>query len=344
MIWDMELQHTQIFLVLTGSLLSVMRREILAADSPLYLRHTWPFELQPLTVSDLPAFFPTYSADAIIETYAVLGGLPYYLISVDPTVDLLTNVRRAILAPAGALSNEIPLQLHLELQGMDVRFYMRVIRAIAQGAHTRQEILQTAGLPQKNLSHHLHTLQELGLVVAREPLDRSPQTQRWARYFLADPFLAFWQRFVEPHQAELEIGVGQEAAWQTIRLELPQVCAPIWEQVARLHLLGQSRQGGMPPVSEIGSWWSRQAQLDIVGMDRHSRSVIFGEARWRQEPFTRQHLDHLIAQSQAWLQGSDAHWDVYYAVYARNPGPGLQALVEQERNLFLFTPETVVKG
>lgn len=84
--------------------------------------------------------------------------------------------------------------------------------------------------------------------------------------------------------------------------------------------------------------------LDIVGIDRPSRSVVFGEARWCQEPYARHHLERLIAQSQAWLHGSDAHWDVHYAVYARNLAPGLQALVEQERNLHLFTPETVVTG
>lgn len=342
MVWDMGYQQTQMFLVLTGSLLSVMQRELFAADSPLYLRHTWPFELKPLDVSDLPAFFPTYSADALIETYAVLGGLPYYLVSVDPALDLLSNIRKSILAPAGPLFNEIPLQLHLELQGMDVRIYMRVLQAISQGAHTPQEIVQAVGLHDKNISHHLRTLQELGLVLAREPLERSPQKKRWARYGLSDPFQTFWQRYVEPRRSELEIGAAQEAVWQTIRMELPQITAPIWEQIARAHLFSQSRQHGLPPVSEVGSWWNRGAQLDVVGIDRHSRSVVFGEARWRQEPFTRKDLDYLMTQSQAWLHGSDAHWDVYFAIYARNVAPGLQSLVDQERNLFLFTPETVV--
>jgi AAA+ ATPase superfamily predicted ATPase len=83
MVWDMALQHTQIFLVLTGSPLSVMRQQVLDPDAPLYLRHTWPFELKPLTVTDLAAFFPDYSPDALVETYAVLGGMPYYVISVD---------------------------------------------------------------------------------------------------------------------------------------------------------------------------------------------------------------------------------------------------------------------
>lgn len=49
-----------------------------------------------------------------------------------------------------------------------------------------------------------------------------------------------------------------------------------------------------------------------------------------------------MTQSQNWLHGSDAHWNVYYAVYAPNAAPSLQALVEQERNLYLFTPETGV--
>jgi len=342
MVWDTELQHTQIFIILTGSLLSVMRQQALAPDAPLYLRHTWPFELKPLTVADLRAFFPTYTPDELVETYAVLGGMPYYLVSVDPAVDLLTNVRQAILEPAGPLFNEIPLQLHLEMRGMDVPLYMRILHAIAQGAHTRAEIMQAAALKGKNVSHHLLTLQEMGLVAAQYPLERSGTQRHWARYHLEDPFLSFWQRFVAPRQAELEIGHGQEALWHEIRLQMSHVVAPVWERIARWHLLRSARQYGLPPVAEVGSWWSRQAQIDLVGVDRHSRSVVFGEARWRQEPFARRDLERLVEQGQRWLQGSDAHWDVHYAIYARNPAPGLSALAEQERNVHLFTPGEVV--
>jgi len=34
----------------------------------------------------------------LVETFAVLGGMPYYLVSVDPQVGLLTNIKRHILA------------------------------------------------------------------------------------------------------------------------------------------------------------------------------------------------------------------------------------------------------
>ena len=61
--WDLHLQHTQIFLVLSGSIQSVIQQQVLDPTAPLYRRHTWPFELKPLTLADLPAFFPRYTAE-----------------------------------------------------------------------------------------------------------------------------------------------------------------------------------------------------------------------------------------------------------------------------------------
>jgi AAA+ ATPase superfamily predicted ATPase len=327
---------------LTGSLLSVMRQQVLAPDAPLYLRHTWPFELKPLTVADLPAFFPSYSPDEIVESYAVLGGMPYYLISFNPDADLMTNIRRVILSPSGSLFNEVPLQLHLEMRGGDVSLYMRVLAAIAQGAHTRGEIAQAAALQGRNISHYLLTLREMGLVVARKPLERTLGVERWARYHLCDPFLRFWLRFVAPRQAELEIGMGLDAAWNEVRLQMPRLVAPIWEQVARRHTLYAARRWGVPPVTEVGSWWDRRTQIDVVGIERRTHTVVFGEARWRQEPFTPRDLDSLMVRGGRWLRGSDARWDVHYVVYARHISPAMRTLAEGERAVHVFTPEDVV--
>ena len=115
--WDLRLQRSHLFLVLSGSIQSVIRQQVLDPSAPLYRRHTWPYELRPLTLSDLPPFFPRYSAEQLVEAYAVLGGLPYYLISVDPQIGLLTNIKRHVLSPQGSLFAEVRLQLHEELRG-----------------------------------------------------------------------------------------------------------------------------------------------------------------------------------------------------------------------------------
>jgi AAA+ ATPase superfamily predicted ATPase len=99
--WDTRLQHTHIFLCLTGSAHNVVRREILDGDAPLYRRHTWAYELLPLQPADCSAFFPTYDPEQVIETYAVLGGMPRNLTVMDPQLNLVRNVEQELLSPAG---------------------------------------------------------------------------------------------------------------------------------------------------------------------------------------------------------------------------------------------------
>jgi hypothetical protein len=71
-------------------------------------------------------------------------------------------------------------------------------------------------------------------------------------------------------------------------------------------------------------------------------TVVFGEARWRQEVFASRDLDRPVEQRQYWLLGSDAHCDMHYALYARHLAPGLRALGDGERNVHPFTPADVM--
>jgi hypothetical protein len=157
------LQHTQLFLCVTGSAHSVIRREILAGQAPLYRRHTWAYELLPLQPSDYRHFFPTYNAEQIIETYAVLGGMPRNLVTVDRHVSLQRNIAQEILAPAGSLFNEVPLLLHEELKG-EVDVFSQVLAAIAAGAHTRQAIAAATQGTLAATQHYLYDLQAIGVV------------------------------------------------------------------------------------------------------------------------------------------------------------------------------------
>ncbi|MBV7332833.1 ATP-binding protein [Chloroflexi bacterium TSY] len=87
--WDTSLQYTNLFLCLAGSAHSVVRREILDGEAPLYRRHTWAYELQPLQPSDYSHFFPSYDAEQIIESYAVLGGMPRNVTTVNAKAQLI---------------------------------------------------------------------------------------------------------------------------------------------------------------------------------------------------------------------------------------------------------------
>lgn len=165
---------------------------------PLYRRHTWPFELRPLWIDDLATFSPKRSVTQLVDTYAVFGGMPYYLTSVDPNVSLQQNIEENVLLPSGSLFDEPRLQLHEELRG-DIENYVQVLSAIAQGHHQRADVANHSGLGDVNkVSWYLSALVELVLVEHRQPVSMIRKPKRWGTYHLRDPFFRFWHRWVSP--------------------------------------------------------------------------------------------------------------------------------------------------
>lgn len=339
--WDLRLQQSQIFMILSGSMQSVIKQQVLDPGAPLYRRHTWPFELKPLTIGDLPGFFPKYTAEQLVETYAVLGGMPYYLIAFDPQLSLLTNIKRHILAPQGSLFAEVRLQLHEELHG-DIEDSLAILRAIASGGHRRADIARLSGLTVRTADHRLSILVELGILEYRRAVERTRNPDRWGSYHLRDPFFRFWHQWVLPNEDYLAIGRRQNEVGDQIRLAMPQIVAPVWEEVARRHMLVASADGAIPfRFEEIGSWWSGDAQIDIVAVNRAERRVLFGEAKWRREPMTGRTLETLIDRGNRWLNG-DTGWDVHYALVGRDLGQALAA-AGGEPGFYFFLPQDIVQ-
>ncbi len=340
--WDTTLQHSKLFLCLTGSAHSVMRREILDGQAPLYRRHTWAYELLPMQPDDLRHFFPTYNAEQLIESYAVLGGMPRNVTTVNPQAPLLRNVANEILDPAGSLFNEVPLLLHEELKG-EVDVFGHLLEAIAGGAHTRQEIATVMQSTLAATQHYLNELQTIGVIEHRLPLTRVQNEKRQGTYHILDPFLRFWHRWVAPHFRLLQINQRQKETLQEIRLNLAYLVAPVWEAVAQHHLLVASGQGQIPfPVQEIGSWWAKGVQVDAVGLNRQTKQVVFAEVRWRATNVTTKDLDLLIEKSLKWLHGDTAHWDVHYAFFAKSIGTVMVNEIDVEQ-VHLFQPADITQ-
>jgi hypothetical protein len=116
--WDERLRHTQIFLILCGSFIGMMEREVLGYQAPLYGRRTGSYLLPALELPAAAAFFPVYSAVQQLKTWAVLGGMPYYLGIFTDETDVFGNIRTHILGSQGILRREPQLLLMEELREM----------------------------------------------------------------------------------------------------------------------------------------------------------------------------------------------------------------------------------
>ncbi len=176
-VWDERLQHTRLMLILCGSHIGMMERELLEYRAPLYGRRTGQIHLRPLPLRAAAALFPAYDAVQQIETYAVLGGIPAYLTQWDSREPLLVNVEQRILNPASYLYLEPQFLLREELQ--EPRNYFALLQAIAQGKTRLNEISQATGMERGPASRYLAILQDLHLVERRVPVtERQPDKSR----------------------------------------------------------------------------------------------------------------------------------------------------------------------
>ena len=77
--WDRRWRKGRILLILCGSYLGFMEREVLGKKSPLFGRRTAQILLRPFGYREAAEFHPHWSRPNQAEAYFICGGLPFYL-------------------------------------------------------------------------------------------------------------------------------------------------------------------------------------------------------------------------------------------------------------------------
>jgi hypothetical protein len=342
--WDEQLQHTQLCLVLCGSYLSVMERDILNRDAPLYGRRTGQWFLRPLTPRQSKDFLPDATPVQLIEHYAVTGGMPAYLAQFHTDRSLWINLSQTAFDPTHILYNDGLTLLRDELR--DPRHYAAILRAIANGQHALSAMAVEAGVERTKLSPYLATLQGAGYVERRLPLAIQPNGGRQrGLWHLADPYIRFWGRYILPYTGAIERNQGAALVEQMVRPTWEQFVAVTWEELARasVHTLAAQRTPGFWPEA-VGSWWDSNHQIDLVAVSYGQRTAWLGEARWRGQPMGVADLTALQRRANAW-QGGATGWRIYLTLFSRSGfTQELQLLARQNPEILLFTPDDVVSG
>lgn len=211
--WDERGKRSGLMLVLCGSQVSFMEREVLAERSPLFGRRTGQRRLEPLTPFESLGFFSNWDVRERVTAYGILGGMPAYLRRFDDRRSLQENVAREILRPEGYLFDEVQFLLRAEL--VSPVTYNSILAAVAQGAQRLGDIALAVGVDSTKANKYLHVLRELGLVEREIPLtDPDPLRSRRGSYRVADRFLAFHFRHVQPNISLIQADRG-DRVWKS---------------------------------------------------------------------------------------------------------------------------------
>jgi len=309
-VWDTHLQDTSMTLVLVGSSISVMEEKVLAGGSPLYGRRTATIDLEPLSLTDVAAFAPEYDEETTLKTWAIYGGTPFYLQTLDPTRSLAKNVQQSILTEQGLLYSEPEFLLRTELQQPNT--YFSILRALAHGRRRPNEIAGMAGVESQSLSTYLQKLRRLRIVERHIPVTASPTSSKRGRYRLASPLFRFWFRFVYGNQDQLGL-LGDDAFDEVVAPALADYVSPLFERACQTVLPSLvDRQ-----FQAVGQWWFKEHELDVLGVT--DEGLVAGECKFTSSPVSEGVLTDLerTTEQVQWSQ-KPADGDTQYVLFSRS--------------------------
>lgn len=295
---DKHHADSRLFLILCGSSMSFMERQVLGYKSPLYGRRTAQYKLLPFDYVESAEMLPGYSNEERIVLYSIMGGVPEYLSRVDNSLSVQENICDLFFDPSGRLYEEPANLLKQELKMPET--YNAIIAAIADGRSRQHEIAAKAGIETSQCSAMLATLSSLGIVRKEHPVTEAKSKK--SIYMLDDFMFVFWYRFVQPELSRIAAGFGNDVCDEVFAEHISSHVGRAFEECAKQYMW-RAMKGKQTPVSfkKIGRWWGsdpkerREEEIDFIAFSE--KKAIFGECKWRNEPMGEDVLDTLMRRA-----------------------------------------------
>ncbi|WP_135536015.1 ATP-binding protein [Halostella pelagica] len=337
-LWDHEFDDTAVTLVVIGSSISMMKETVMSGGSPLHGRFDMRLQLQELGFDAAMEFFPAYDPEERVLAWGVFGGTPHYLQAVDDDQPLRHTIHDAVLSRRGFLHDEPEYVLRTELE--EPNRYFAILKAIAAGKESSNEIAQAAGVDSDQISNYLKNLQDLEIVRRAVPVTENPAKSRRGQYKLKDALFRFWFRFVYG-QGDKYDRAGDDAYDELIAPQLPDFVSPKFEELCRTATYDLYDEY---TFDRVGRWWYQEREVDVVGLTTDSTMVV-GECKFTGSPMGYDVLSDLENDVEAirWSpRGNDI--DHEYCLFSRSGFRQslLEAAADRD-DLQLFSIEDVLE-
>ena len=279
-LWDSYRSNTKMNLVLSGSVMSMMRKIFTDAHEPLFGRadniiHLRPFKIKVLK-EILKDFNPDYTNEDLLALYTITGGIPKYIELLcdngHVTADSMIRFSVSYMSP---FIDEGRNLLITEF-GRDYGTYFSILLAIAQGRTSQAEI--TAALGGMAIGGHLERLENTYNIISKfRPVMSKPGSRNSVRFRISDNFMQFWFRFIERNRSMIELD-NYDDLREVVMRDYPVYSGLTLEKYFRQKL---TEEGGF---REMGSWWEAKAgkeanEIDIVGIRTEGKSALVAEVK-----------------------------------------------------------------
>ncbi|MBU4017041.1 ATP-binding protein [Patescibacteria group bacterium] len=338
--WDEYLKNTKTMMILMGSSIAMMYKHALVYSSPLYGRRTGQWLLEPFNFKETKNFYPNAPFENTFPLYAISGGIPAYAKVFNGMKTLKQNIIDYVLQPGAFLSVEPELLVSDEFT--DPRSFLTILKAIGLGRTKFSEIIQETGLPSTALPGYLKTLINLRLVKKEIPItEKIPEKSKKGNYSLSDSFLRFYFSFIYPNNSLIKSG-NLDALFTQHGETLVSLVSKSYEDITGELIQETINRRMLPQFEQMGRWWDKNTEIDLVGMNKGENAILFVETKWNTKPIDIDVLENLKKRSKAVEWGGKGRKE-YFALVAK--GGFTKKLIEQAKkeDVVLIHKDRVVK-
>ena len=286
--------QSQIMLIVCGSATSWMMDHVIDTHGGLHNRITHEIHLKEFTLREEEEYLAYrgfhWDRGLVLQTYMVMGGIPYYLSLLDTDLSLAQNIDKLFFDPDGEMYREFD-RLYRTLFSTPEP-YIAIIEELFKKKKglTRIEIAQALGLDSNGrLTKMLRNLVDCDLV-RFYPVKEKRLSTRNGLYQLVDFFSLFYMQFMK--------GVKNDSQYWTKHLHTPIIST--WkglsfERVCMTHIQQIKHALGIDGISTTYYSWRAtdglnhnteqgNAQIDIV-IDRADNMTNVCEAKYSESPY-----------------------------------------------------------
>lgn len=279
-----------LMMVVCGSANSWMLDNLVNNHGGLYGRVTYEIRLMPFTLKECEAFFQSrcirLSRYDIVQSYMILGGIPFYLNYFKKGLSLAQNIDRLFFAPNAKLRNEYDRLFASVFSNPGEMKRIVACLSSRHAGYTRQEILKKARIDDSGAATKLlRALEASNFILKYQPFGKG---KREECYKLTDSFCLFYLRWVEGHNSMnsdfwmLNQASPSVSSWRGIAFE--EVCLSHIQQIkAALGISGVSSEQSAWVVK--GDDEKEGTQIDLL-ISRKDNVVNMCEMKFYGDEFT----------------------------------------------------------
>jgi AAA+ ATPase superfamily predicted ATPase len=269
-------------IILTGSLVGMMKKTFQDAGEPLYGRVKKGTRLEPLSLSSCLALCGELklSREDLVQLYGIFGGYPKYYVSLEDyslggksAQEILDALLFAKDAP---FEDEIISILSQEF-GSRSGLYYSILDSIGNGNNSISGIAGYLNMPMTSLTRQVKELKDYFELIEYE----TPYHGKKGIYRIKHPLMEFWFTYI--YRRYSDYVSRNPALMNNLRKNLPAIFGKTFERAAKeflvleLNLSEAKRQWGKIPDAEKGK---DAYEIDLIGTD--GKTTFAFEFKWKE--------------------------------------------------------------